>query len=116
MSAIAETASGSKAARWTGYMLSGLVSLFLLFDAGIKLVPLDIVTETSAQLGLPTDATFARTLAILTLIGVALYVVPGHRCWVRSCSPATWVGRWRLICASAARCSPTCCSDSIWAS
>lgn len=56
--------------------MSGLVILFLLFDAGIKLVPLQIVTETSAQLGLPTDAAFARLLGSLTLVGVALYAVP----------------------------------------
>ena len=68
--------SSSKAARWASYVMSGLVILFLLFDAGIKLVPLEIVTQTSAQLGLPTDAGFARTLAILTLIGVVLYAMP----------------------------------------
>jgi hypothetical protein len=68
--------SSSKAARWSSYVMSGLVILFLLFDAGIKLVPLDIVTEASAQLGLPTDAAFARTLGILTLVGVALYAIP----------------------------------------
>ncbi|HEY1384475.1 MAG TPA: DoxX family protein [Dongiaceae bacterium] len=69
-------ASSSKPARWTGYIMSGLVILFLLFDAGIKLVPLDVVTQASAELGLPTDPGFARTLAILTLIGVALYAIP----------------------------------------
>jgi hypothetical protein len=76
MNAIAETTFGSKAARRTGYVLSGLVILFLLFDAGIKLAPLDIVTQSSTELGLPTDAAFARMLAILMLIGVALYAVP----------------------------------------
>lgn len=70
------TASVSKGARWTGYAMSGLIILFLLFDGGIKLVPLEIVTETSAQIGLPTDAGFARTLGILTLIGVVLYAIP----------------------------------------
>jgi hypothetical protein len=70
------THASSKAARWSSYVMSGLVILFLLFDAGIKLVPLDIVTETSAQLGLPTDVAFARTLGILTLIGVVLYAIP----------------------------------------
>ena len=69
-------ASSSKAARWTGYVMSGLVILFLLFDGGIKLVPLEIVTETSAQIGLPADASFARMLGILTLIGVLLYAIP----------------------------------------
>lgn len=76
MDAIAQQNSSSKAARWTGYVMSGLVILFLLFDGGIKLVPLEIVTETSAQIGLPTDQSFARLLGILTLIGVLLYAVP----------------------------------------
>jgi DoxX-like family len=68
--------SASKSARIASYVMSGLVILFLLFDAGIKLVPLDVVTQASAELGLPTDPGFARTLAILTLIGVVLYAIP----------------------------------------
>jgi hypothetical protein len=75
MNAIAQPAA-SKAARWTGYAMSGLVILFLLFDGGIKLMPLQIVTATSAQIGLPTDASFARTLGVLTLIGVVPYAIP----------------------------------------
>jgi hypothetical protein len=70
------TASISKGARWIGYAMSGLVILFLLFDGGIKLVPLEIVTQTSGEIGLPTDASFARLLGILTLIGVVLYAIP----------------------------------------
>ena len=65
-----------KAARWTGYAMSGFVVVFLLFDGGIKLVPLEIVTQTSGEIGLPTDASFARLLGILTLIGVVLYAIP----------------------------------------
>ena len=75
MDTIAQPAA-SKGARWTGYAMSGLVILFLLFDGGIKLVPLEIVTQTSGKIGLPTDVSFARTLGILTLIGVVLYAVP----------------------------------------
>jgi hypothetical protein len=66
----------SKFARWAGLIMSGLVILFLLFDGGIKLVPLEIVTQTSGEIGLPTDASFARLLGVLTLIGVVLYAVP----------------------------------------
>ena len=68
--------AASKAARWTGYVMSGLVILFLLFDGGIKLVPLEIVTQTSGEIGLPTDPSNARLLGILTLIGVVLYAIP----------------------------------------
>jgi hypothetical protein len=76
METIVQPASSSKAARCAGYIMSALVILFLLFDGGIKLVPLEIVTETSAQIGLPADAAFARMLGVLTLIGVVLYAVP----------------------------------------
>ncbi len=48
--------------------------LFLLVDGGIKLVPLDIVNETSRELGIPEH--LARTLGVLTLIGVLLYAWP----------------------------------------
>jgi hypothetical protein len=59
---------------WSGRVLSGLLVLFLLFDGGIKLVPLEIVTQTSLQLGIPTY--LARTLGVLTLAGALLYAFP----------------------------------------
>ena len=43
----------SPAAYWTGWTLTGLFTLFMLFDCGIKLVRLPIVEETMAQLYLP---------------------------------------------------------------
>ena len=64
----------STASLWAGRIISGLVVAFLAFDGAIKLIPLDIVTETSVQLGIPTH--LARTLGILTLAGTLLYAVP----------------------------------------
>lgn len=64
----------STTALWTGRILSGLVVLFLLFDGAIKLIPLDIVIETSRQLGIPTN--LAVTLGVLTLLGTLLYAYP----------------------------------------
>jgi len=64
----------SKAALWAGRIISGIVVLFLVFDGGIKLIPLDIVIETSRQLGIPEN--LARTLGVLTLLGTALYAFP----------------------------------------
>jgi DoxX-like protein len=69
------TLDGKTAAR-IGYGLSGLVILFMLFDGIIKLVPLDIVIETTAQLGYPRSAGLARGLGILGLICTALYAAP----------------------------------------
>jgi hypothetical protein len=64
----------SKAAIWTGRILSGIVIAFLLLDGGIKLVPLDVVIETSKQMGIPVE--LARTLGVLTLTGTILYAIP----------------------------------------
>jgi hypothetical protein len=64
----------SRTALWTGRVLSGLVIAFLLFDAIIKLIPLDVVIETSRQLGIPTDLAF--TLGVLTLACTILYALP----------------------------------------
>ena len=64
----------SNKALWAGRIISGLVVLFLLVDGAMKLVPLDIVNETSRELGIPVD--LARTLGVLTLVGVALYAWP----------------------------------------
>ena len=63
-------------AKWAGWIMSGLFIAFMIFDGGIKLVPLQIVTDTSAQLGLPTSDAFARGLGILALVCTALYAFP----------------------------------------
>ena len=64
----------SNGAIWTGRVLSGLAIVFLLFDAAIKLVPLDVVITTSRELGIPTE--LARTLGVLTLACTVLYAIP----------------------------------------
>lgn len=66
----------SSRAVWAGRILSGLVILFLVSDGGIKLVPLDVVTETTAQLGYPGTVNFARFLGVLTLVCTLLYAYP----------------------------------------
>jgi DoxX-like family len=64
----------SKTAIWAGRVMSGLVIAFLLFDGGIKLVPLDIVITASQQLGIPGE--LARTLGVISLICTILYAFP----------------------------------------
>ena len=59
-----------------GHGLSGLVILFMAFDGIIKLVPLDVVVETTAQLGYPASQSFARGLGVLGLACTALYAYP----------------------------------------
>jgi DoxX-like family len=59
-----------------GRVLSGLVVAFMLFDGGIKLIPLQIVTETMGQIGWPTNPAMARGLGVLGLLCAALYAFP----------------------------------------
>lgn len=73
INASADPAPGRRAV-WAGWALSLLVVLFLLLDAGIKLVPLQVVVDTMTQLGWPAEK--ARLLGILTLLCTVLYVVP----------------------------------------
>jgi hypothetical protein len=70
------TALPGRTARITGWALSGLLIAFLTFDGAIKLVPLQVVLDTSAQLGLPADPTSARILGVLTLLCTLLYAIP----------------------------------------
>jgi hypothetical protein len=59
----------------TGYALSGVVALFLLSDASMKLMQIPIVLETTAQLGWPIGS--VRPLGVLLLLVTVLYVFPG---------------------------------------
>ena len=76
MSTIAETVPVSKPALWTGRVLSGLVTLFLLFDGAIKLVPWPIVTETMDKIGYGSSETLARALGLVTIACTVLYAIP----------------------------------------
>ena len=66
----------STKALWAGRVLSGLAILFLLFDGLIKLPPLEVVTTTSREMGLPATESFARFLGVVTLACTALYAWP----------------------------------------
>ena len=64
------------ALRRVSYVMSGLVIAFMLFDGSMKLVPLDVVLKSSAELGYPPTPGFARLLGTLGLLCTALYAVP----------------------------------------
>ena len=66
----------STAARWTGRALSGVVILFLLLDGGMKLLPLQIVTETMDKMGYGASDNLARGLGLITIVCTLLYAVP----------------------------------------
>ena len=74
MSTAVQTAPTGGKMLWAGRIISGLVVAFLLFDGGIKLIPLDVVITASQELGIP--AHLARTLGALTLVCTLLYAFP----------------------------------------
>lgn len=74
MQSISQTAPPSNWVIWVGRVLSALVILFLLFDGSLKVMELDIVKETGAQLGLPAHLNFG--LGVLIFIIVVLYAIP----------------------------------------
>jgi DoxX-like family len=76
MTDIAETVPVSKSARVLGRILSGLVIVFLLFDGAIKLVPWPVVTDTMDKMGYGSSESFARSLAIITIVCTVLYSIP----------------------------------------
>lgn len=61
---------------WTGRIMSGIIVAFLIFDGGIKLAPLAIVTETMQQLGYSGSQELARGLGLMTLVIALLYALP----------------------------------------
>jgi hypothetical protein len=64
------------ASLWSGRTLSGVVILFFLLDAGMKLVPLQPVIDAMGDLGWPTDATTARILGGVMIVIALLYAYP----------------------------------------
>ncbi len=80
MTTIAATASAAHRSRnvslIAGRAMSGLFIAFFLLDASMKLPPLQPVVDTMSALGWPSDAATARTLGLVMLASLALYVYP----------------------------------------
>jgi hypothetical protein len=74
MQAITQTVPTSKAMLWTGYVLSFLPALFLLFDGVGKLVKPVEVVEATVKLGYPESVIFG--LGIVVLSCTVLYLIP----------------------------------------
>ena len=64
----------SKSALWTGRILSGFITLFILFDSIIHLLKIQPVIDSFNQLGLPL--TMAVPLGIIALACIILYNIP----------------------------------------
>ena len=64
----------TKLALWAGWIMSGLFTLFMIFDAGIKLAQLHFVDDALAELGYPLGVGFP--IGVLEAILLVLYLVP----------------------------------------
>lgn len=62
--------------RIIGWVLSGLVLLFLAMDAGGKLIAPAQMIAYSPPLGIPADVTLYRELGLILAICALLYAVP----------------------------------------
>ena len=69
-----QLAPTSKAGLWAGRVISLLVVLFLLFDAGIKLMKLPPAVEGTVKLGYPVSVVVP--LGMVLLACVLLYIIP----------------------------------------
>ena len=68
--------SSSRISRTAGYVMSGLVIAFMVFDGGMKLVPFDVVIKATAELGYPASPDLMRGLGVVALICTVLYAWP----------------------------------------
>jgi hypothetical protein len=69
-----ETKQVSKGALWTGWIISVLVILFCLVDAGMKVVKSSISVDATVKLGLSAD--LVQPIGIILLICTLLYAWP----------------------------------------
>jgi hypothetical protein len=60
--------------RWAGRILTGLVTAFLLFDGGVKVLAPGFAAAHSVQLGFPADLIF--TIGVIELACLAVYLIP----------------------------------------
>ncbi len=74
MNAESPAAPVSKKALWTGYVLSALPSLMLLFSATMKLFHPPQLDEGFAHLGIPVSHAFG--LGVLELSCTIIYLIP----------------------------------------
>jgi hypothetical protein len=59
---------------WAGRIITVLVALFLLFDAGVKLVKVPSAVQATVQLGYPKTTVFP--IGLMLLISLVCYLIP----------------------------------------
>lgn len=60
--------------KWTGWVLSGIVILFLIFDAGIKIIQHPLAIQGTIELGYPAHSVLPMGIILATCL--IFYVVP----------------------------------------
>jgi len=74
MEDIIKTKKTSKSAIWTGYVLTYIAVLFMLFDSITKIMKTDQVVKATAQLGFPVED--IPVIGIILLVCIIIYVIP----------------------------------------
>ena len=74
--ATAGTPATGKVMLWSGRILSGLVVLFMLMDGAMKLIPLQVVIDSSPSMGWPTDLLTLRSMGVVLIVSTLLYAFP----------------------------------------
>jgi hypothetical protein len=64
----------SKSALWTGRVISTIVILFMLMDAGMKVVKVPMVVQESAKVGMSETA--VQAIGFVLLVSTVLYAIP----------------------------------------
>jgi DoxX-like protein len=74
MQSVSQVTTVSKTSRWAGRIISGLVVIFLLFDAITKLMKVPQVLEATVRLGFPVGA--LSVIAVIPLVCTVIYAIP----------------------------------------
>jgi hypothetical protein len=74
MSVESKMVTASRSMVWIGWIMSGIVVLFLLFDGITKLIMIDPVVDATIRIGFPLDV--IRPLGIVCLSCAILYAIP----------------------------------------
>jgi DoxX-like family len=69
-----DTAIVSTPRRWTGFVISGLITLFMLLDAAMKFAAPKPVADAFVRTGWPIG--LSVTLGVLLMTSTLLYVIP----------------------------------------
>ncbi|HEX4004349.1 MAG TPA: DoxX family protein [Candidatus Acidoferrales bacterium] len=74
MESSAQSAPVSKAAAWTGRVISGFVVLFMIFDGVTKVMKVRQVIDATLRIGFPVSTVVGVGITLLICVGV--YVIP----------------------------------------